>query len=68
MIHVTTGWECIAVSEATANHLRLGNHNVWCRTVEGVVAFLVLHPLLIPAPEAKGWHSLDFALTSRMVR
>ena len=69
---VTTEWERVEMSEATANHLGLNictsPYYVWSRMVDGVINFLVLQSGEEPLPDAEGWYNLPSALAAKGCR
>lgn len=62
---MTTPWECIETSTATARVLDLGQNVVWSRMLDGVARFLVLPDGIDPNPNSPGWFDLNVALRNR---
>lgn len=65
MIIVSTPWENRPLSEATAQHLGLGDDNVWVRTAEGIPYFFVLPAGLEPDMWTPGYLDIHTALRLR---
>jgi hypothetical protein len=66
--YLSTNWECIQVSDATAKYLRLGEYRVWARMDDGIAIFLVLRTGQEPRPNDGGYASIDSALKTKGLR
>jgi len=65
---VSTPWEHVQVSEATAQYLRLGEYQVWSRLFDGVPIFLVLRAEQEPGVNDGGYTSIESALKTKGLR
>jgi hypothetical protein len=63
--NLSTYWERMSVSEATARHLRLDNHHVWSRITRGLIHYLVLRARQKPAARDMGWLLIQSAVTNK---
>ena len=62
---LTTPWDKMEVSEATAKHLKLGDYSVWTRTDDGLSLFIVLQAGKEPDLWTPGYGSLEMAMSAR---
>ena len=68
IVYVSTKWDHMIVSDATAKYLRLNEFWVWARMSNGIPIFLVLRAEQEPGEDDAGYSSIDAALKMKGLR
>lgn len=65
---LNTPWEHVPSSVATAQHLQLGEYQMWTCAMDGVPRFLVLLPAELPLSSDIGYRSIEDAVKYKELR